>query len=150
MSLRDEMAAEELCAEAGVKFQLPHTRKCRVIATDDGCPPSSLTRSRAAKRGSPGIIDTTGDGDLGALAGCEWEFGESKDCPCQPMSLNALLICKETTALKKFIHVSDPDESRHQAKKDFLSEIKRAGVFRHTAAPRFAGGGQPIAGDDEP
>ena len=39
---------------------------------------------------APVFIDTTGDGDLGALAGCEWEIGEAKDCPCQPMSLNAL------------------------------------------------------------
>ena len=126
---------EELCAEAGVKFQL-HTRVS--AAYRDGRRLSIIiTDSKSGREawGAPVFIDTTGDGDLGALAGCEWEFGEAKDCPCQPMSLNALLICKDTTALKKFIHVSDPDESRHQAKKDFLSEIKRAGVFPSYSSP---------------
>ena len=74
---------------------------------------------------APVFIDTTGDGDLGALAGCAWEIGEAKDCPCQPMSLNALLVCKDAEALAAFIHKSDPSAADGLAK-DALGRAQAA------------------------
>ena len=125
---------EDLCVEAGVKFQL-HTRVA--AAYRDGRRLTTIvTESKSGRQAwrAPVFIDTTGDGDLGALAGCDWEIGTAKDCPCQPMSLNALLVCKDAAALAPFIHVSDPGPTVSASKKNFLGEIKRAGFF-----PSYAG-----------
>ncbi|HSI15229.1 MAG TPA: FAD-dependent oxidoreductase, partial [Chthoniobacter sp.] len=130
-----KLLLEELLVGAGVKFQL-HTRVAaafregRRLAT-------IVTESKSGREAwrAPVFIDTTGDGDLGALSGCEWEIGEAKDCPCQPMSLNALLVCKDAGALAPFIHVSDPDATVGPSKKAFLAEIQRAGLFPSYSSP---------------
>ncbi len=122
-----KLLLEDLCVEAGVKFQF-HTRAA--AAYKDGKRLSTLvTESKSGRQAwrAPVFIDTTGDGDLGALAGCEWEIGEAKDCPCQPMSLNALIVVKDAAALKDFIHGSDPSGKDGLAKDNFLKEIRRAG-----------------------
>ncbi len=130
-----KLLLEDLLVEAGVKFQL-HTRAS--AAYREGRRLATLvTESKSGRQAwrAPVFIDATGDGDLGALAGCEWEIGEAKDCPCQPMSLNALLVCKDAGALAPFIHVSDPDASVALAKKTFLTEIQRAGLFPSYSSP---------------
>jgi hypothetical protein len=130
-----KLLLEELCVEAGVKFQL-HTRLAAAYREGQRLA-TIVTESKSGRQAwrAPVFIDTTGDGDLGALAGCAWEFGEAKDCPCQPMSLNALVVCKDASALREFIHVSDPDATVAPAKKAFLKEIQRAGLFPSYAAP---------------
>jgi len=130
-----KLLLEEWCTEAGVTFQL-HTRVA--AAYRDGRRLTMIvTESKSGRQAwrAPVFVDTTGDGDLGALAGCTWEFGEAKNCPCQPMSLNALLVCRDASALREFIHVSDPDATVALAKKAFLKEIQRAGLFPSYAAP---------------
>ena len=92
-----KMLLEDLCVEAGVKFQL-HTRLA------------------AAYR----------DGDLGALAGCKWEIGQAADCPCQPMSMDALLVVKDAAALENVIHRRSGEKPDHR--RNFLAEIQRAGL----------------------
>jgi len=96
-----------------------------------------VTESKSGRQAwkAPVFIDTTGDGDLGALAGCSFEYGEADACPCQPMSLNALLVCKDAAALEAFIHKSDPSKADGVAKDAFLAEIKRAGLFPSYAKP---------------
>ncbi|HEY6168820.1 MAG TPA: FAD-dependent oxidoreductase [Verrucomicrobiae bacterium] len=130
-----KLLLEELCVEAGVKFQF-HTRVA--AAYRDGRRLSTVvTESKSGRQAwrAPVFIDTTGDGDLGALAGCAWEIGEAKDCPCQPMSLNALLVVKDWTALREFIHKSDPSAADNLAKDAFLKEIQRAGFFPSYSKP---------------
>ncbi|MEP6672930.1 MAG: FAD-dependent oxidoreductase, partial [Chthoniobacter sp.] len=130
-----KLLLEDLLVEAGVKFQL-HTRAA--AAYREGRRLATLvTESKSGRQAwrAPVFIDTTGDGDLGSLAGCEWEIGEAKDCPCQPMSLNALLVCKDAAALAPFIHVSDPDASVALSKKAFLAEIQRTGFFPSYSNP---------------
>lgn len=117
-----KLLLEEWCMETGVKFQL-HTRVA--AAFRDGRRLTTIvTESKSGRQAwqAPVFIDATGDGDLGALAGCEWEIGEAKDCPCQPMSLNALLIVKDASQLQDVLHDSGPASKEH-----FLAEIRRAG-----------------------
>ena len=128
---------DELCAAAGVMVQF-HTRV--VAAYRDGRRLSAIvTESKSGRQAwrAPVFIDATGDGDLGAQAGCEWEIGESKGCPCQPLSMNVLLVVKDHTQLNQFIHramggdkgtIGDP-------KRALLAEIKRAGVTPSYAMP---------------
>ena len=107
-----KLLLEDLLVEAGVKFQL-HTRVA--AAYREGRRLTTIvTESKSGRQAwrAPVFIDTTGDGDLGALAGCA--FGKSarpRICPCQPMSLNALLVCKDAAALKDYIHGSDPSNT---------------------------------------
>ncbi len=125
-----KLLLEDLLVEAGVKFQL-HTRVA--AAYRDGRRLATMvTESKSGREAwrAPIFIDTTGDGDLGALAGCEWEIGEARDCPCQPMSLNALLVVKDATQLKPMLHDEDP-----KCKDNFLAEIRRAGFFPSYSKP---------------
>jgi hypothetical protein len=125
-----KLLLEDLLVEAGVKFQL-HTRVA--AAYRDGRRLTTIvTESKSGRQAwrAPVFIDTTGDGDLGALAGCEWEVGEAKDCPCQPMSLNALLVAKDASQLKAMLHDEDP-----KCKDNFLAEIQRAGSFPSYSKP---------------
>ncbi len=130
-----KLVLEELCVEAGVQFQL-HTRVA--AAYREGRRLTTIaTESKSGRQAwrAPVFIDTTGDGDLGALAGCSFEIGESADCPCQPMSLNALLVCKDAEALRAFIHGSDPSKADGVAKDAFRAEIERAGFFPSYSKP---------------
>jgi hypothetical protein len=130
-----KLLLEEMFVEAGIKFQL-HTRVA--AAYRDGRRLTTIvTESKSGRQAwrAPVFIDTTGDGDLGALAGCSFEFGEADSCPCQPMSLNALLVCKDASALTPFIHGSDPSKIDGQSKDNFLKEIGRTGHFPSYSKP---------------
>jgi hypothetical protein len=119
---------EEMAVAAGVRIQL-HTQV--VAAYREGRRLTTLvTESKSGREAwrAPVFIDATGDGDLGALAGCEWETGQSKDCPCQPMTLNALAVVKDATALGDFMSFYE-DSTRHvPAVAAFRAELARAGI----------------------
>lgn len=126
---------EDLCVESGVKVQL-HTRVA--AAYREGRRLTTIvTESKSGRQAwrAPVFIDTTGDGDLGALAGCAWEIGEAHDCPCQPMSLNALVVVKDAAPMDDFIHHSDPSAHDNLSKDNFLKEIQRAGFFPSYSKP---------------
>lgn len=130
-----KLLLEDMCVEAGVKFQY-HTRVAAAYREGRRLT-TIITESKSGRQAwrAPVFIDTTGDGDLGALAGCAFEIGEAKDCPCQPMSLNALLVVKDAAALAGVTHASDPSAKDNLAKDAFLAEIKRAGFFPSYSKP---------------
>ncbi len=131
-----KLLLEELCVEAGVKFQL-HT-KVSAAYLEGGRLTTVVTESKSGREAwrAPVFIDTTGDGDLGALAGCGFEFGESESCPCQPMSLNALLCGGPAERGEE-----KPVPGRDRTDGPF-SLLQQTDVV--------AGAGQPASGDDEP
>lgn len=140
-----KLLLEELCVEAGVQFQF-HTRvaaafkEARRLTT-------IVTDSKAGRQAwrAPVFIDTTGDGDLGALAGCSFDLGDPAfgdgsaiTCPCQPMSLNALLIVRDPQALRDFIRFGQPNaaENSNNDKKQRIREaIQSFGHFPSYASP---------------
>lgn len=119
---------DELCLAAGVKCQL-HTRV--VAAYRDGRRLTTIvTESKSGREAwrAPVFIDATGDGDVGALAGCGWDIGQQHDCPCQPMTLNALAVVKDASALGDFMSFYH-DSTRHiPAVEAFKGELARAGL----------------------
>lgn len=132
-----KMLLEELCVEAGVKFQF-HT-KVSAAHLDGRRLTTIVTESKSGPQAwrAPVFIDTTGDGDLGALAGCKFEIGEAADCPCQPMSLNALLMVKDVEALRGFVRFGTPlpgENSKGDKKKRIKDAIVKGGHF-----PSYAG-----------
>ena len=130
-----KLLLEEMCLEAGVKFQF-HTRAAAAYREDRRLT-TVVTESKSGRQAwqAPVFVDTTGDGDLGALAGCAFEIGESADCPCQPMSLNALLVCKNVSALEPFLYGSDPATKNGAAQNTLLAEIQKTGHFPSYSKP---------------
>ena len=122
-----KLLLEELCSAAGVKVQL-HTRV--TAAYREGRTLRTIvTESKSGRQAwrAPVFIDTTGDGDLGAQAGCEFEIGREKNCPCQPMTMYALLVVKDVSQIADCIHGTG-DGGRHVGPKAFQDTLKRAGV----------------------
>ncbi len=132
-----KLLLEELCVEAGVKFQF-HT-KVSAAHLDGRRLTTIVTESKSGRQAwrAPVFIDTTGDGDLGALAGCKFEIGEAADCPCQPMSLNALLMVKDVEALREYVRFGNPlagENSKNDKKRRIKEAIVKGGNF-----PSYAG-----------
>ena len=130
-----KLLLEELFVAAGVKFQL-HTRVAAAYREGKRLT-TIVTESKSGRQAwrAPVFIDTTGDGDVGALVGCSFEYGEADSCPCQPMSLNALLVCKDAAALAAYIHSSDPSREAQMSKDAFKAEIERTGHFPSYSKP---------------
>jgi len=114
-----KLLLEELCVEAGVKFQF-HTKVSAAFKEGNRLT-TIVTESKSGRQAwkAPVFIDTTGDGDLGHQAGCRFDIGmaegaaELPSCPCQPLSLNALLVVKDAQALREFIRFSTPKEGEN-------------------------------------
>lgn len=130
-----KLLLEELCLGAGVKFQF-HT-KVSAAYREGRRLTTIVTESKSGREAwqAPLFIDATGDGDLGAQAGCTFEIGESADCPCQPMSLNALLACKDPSLLGPFLHAADPSQGDRVAKDRLREEIVKTGHFPSYSKP---------------
>ena len=114
-----KLLLEELCGAAGVKLQL-HTRVAAAHRVQSRLT-TVITESASGREAwrARVFIDATGDGDLGAQAGCEWEIGQGRDCPCQPMTLNALVTVRDAEAIKDCISFHgggrvEPDDVRQQ------------------------------------
>lgn len=124
---------EEMCLEAGVKVQL-HTRVSAAFREGQRLR-TIVTESKSGRQAwrAPVFIDATGDGDLGAQAGCGWEVGQSKDCPCQPMTMNALAVVRDAKALAPFTSFNGTDAfegpgGHLTCVEAFKAELKRAGI----------------------
>lgn len=122
-----KLLLEELCAAAGVKVQL-HTRVA--AAHREGRALRTITTESKSGReawNAPVFIDATGDGDLGALAGCEFEIGRDHACPCQPMTMYALLMVRDVSLVSDLIH-SVGSNGRNVGPQAFRDVLSRAGV----------------------
>ena len=122
-----KLLLEELCGQAGVNLQL-HTRVAAAYR-DGNRLRTIVTESKSGREAwrARVFIDATGDGDLGAQAGCEWEIGQGRDCPCQPMTLNALAVVRDSAALGEYISFYRDDNRHLPAVEAFKREITRAG-----------------------
>ncbi len=128
-----KLLLEQMCAEAGVEFLL-HTRVTAAYLNKNRLT-TMITESKSGREAWKGkiFIDTTGDGDLGSLAGNGWDIGHGGDtCPCQPMTLNALAVVKDIEALQKYLSFYDTEQASMQehkiATRAFKEEIGRAGI----------------------
>ncbi|WP_146849015.1 FAD-dependent oxidoreductase [Brevifollis gellanilyticus] len=130
-----KLLLEELCVEAGVKFQY-HTKVSAAFKEGNRLT-TIVTESKSGRQAwrAPVFIDTTGDGDLGALAGCGFKVGDTNDidsevtCPCQPLSLNALLVVKDAEALREYIRFGTPnpgENSKNEKKLRIRDAITKA------------------------
>lgn len=141
-----KVVLDQLCAEAGVRVQL-QTRVVSVLQ-HDGVISGVITESRSGRQAwtADVVVDTTGDGDVAALAGCGFDVGEPASGHTQPMSLMAILTGLSRAEMAPFTIANDivrpgeeellPVQRRARSKAALLAEIRRAGIepsYRHPA-----------------
>jgi len=118
---------EELCAEAGVRVRL---QTAVTAAHREGHRLANIvTESKSGREAwrASVFIDATGDGDLGAQAGCGWDIGNPETGECQPLTLNVLAVVKDVNRLKAYL--SENDLKGHvAATQKVRAEILRAGI----------------------
>ncbi len=115
---------EKMCAEAGVSVQL-YSRVSSAHRSSDGSRLETVvteSKSGAQAWQAHTFIDATGDGDVGASAGCAFDIGHPETGQCQPMSMMALLSGYGTPQTPPF-SISDWGESKDW----LLEEIRRGG-----------------------
>jgi len=122
-----KLLLEELCGAAGVQLQL-HTRVA-AAHRDGNRLTTVITESKSGREAwrARVFIDATGDGDVGAQAGCAWEIGQGPAGPTQPLTLNALAVVRDAAALGEFISFYAGDQRHLPAVEAFQREIARAG-----------------------
>ncbi len=126
---------EEMALHENIDIQL-HTRVVAAYKNDANRLTNIVTESKSGREAwqAKTFIDATGDGDLGALAGCGWSFGRNEDpaCPCQPMTMHALITIPNIKDIKEFVLFYEGDDDwnswQNQARARFLDEITRAGI----------------------
>jgi hypothetical protein len=130
-----KVVLEDLCRKAGVDVLL----HARVVAAmkDGGRVTTAITESRSGRQAWKAkiFIDTTGDGNLAALAGCQYDYGHPQTGKAQPMSLLGLIMGVNYKDLNErglmrgdgatsFGKGVSPDES----KANIVKELRRAGI----------------------
>ena len=126
-----KLVLEELCVEAGIRLRL-HTRLVGAVLNDQKQVVAVLTESKAGREAwlAGRFIDCSGDGDLAAHAGCQFEVGTGNECVCQPMSMLALLTGLDADAVRPWIR-----ETGSAAKKRLLELIETHGIAPSYRAP---------------
>jgi hypothetical protein len=87
-----KLLLEEMCLASRVRLQY-HTRVSAAARDANNRLAVVLTESKSGRQAwaAKTFIDTTGDGDLAALAGCGFDYGREGTGETQPMSLMAIL-----------------------------------------------------------
>lgn len=126
-----KLVLEELLVEAGVKILL-HTRVVGAVTDDRNRIAAIVTESKAGRQAwtADRFIDCTGDGDLAAQAGCQFDVGFGGDCICQPMSMLALLTGIDPKAVSEYIR-----ETGSSAKSKLLVLMEDSGIKPTYRAP---------------
>ncbi len=117
--------------EEGVDVQF-HTRVCAAVVDSDKRITHVITESKSGREAWQAsiFIDTTGDGDLGALAGCRYSVGHPVTGEVQPLSMTAIVTGIQAREIAPFIG------GGVRAPKDRLrEEMESAGVSPSYSCP---------------
>jgi hypothetical protein len=126
---------EKLCMEAGVKL-LYHTRVVDAIVKRGRLTTVITENSNGRQAWKADIfIDTTGNGDLAARAGCRFDVGHPESGLVQPLSLNMLITGVRLKDLQEHELIGMPGMPYKNPKAKLLAEIQRAGADCSYSAP---------------
>lgn len=126
---RMKQLLEQMLVDAGVTIRL-HTRIVGAVTDDQNRLSTILTESKSGREAwaAKNFIDCTGDGDLAAQAGCEFEFGRPGDGVTQPFSLMGILSGVDTDGIAAFIRGQAEPRKLGNPKKNLLEEFRKAGI----------------------
>ena len=124
-----KLMLEEMLLEAGVDLRY-HTRVVGAAVDRDKRLTTVLTESKSGREAwiAKSYIDCTGDGDLAAQAGCEYDLGHPVTHALQPMSLMALFTGAETDDIARYTRGDAEPRKLGNPKNNFLAELHRVGV----------------------
>ena len=133
---RMKLVLEEMCAEAGVNIQL-HTRVVAAARNEANRLTMAVTESKSGRQAFAGkvFVDATGDGDLAARAGCQFDYGRKGSGQAQPMSLIVLLTGLDPDEVAPFVRGLAEPRGLKNPKGRLLEEMRRAGVDPSYAGP---------------
>ncbi len=131
-----KLLVETMCLDAGVKIQL-HTRIVAAAVGEGDRLGLVVTESKSGRQAWAGkvFIDTTGDGDLAAHAGCGFDYGRSGTGEAQPLSMIGLLTGIDPEGVRPFVRGLSRGTGDRHPKRMLLAEMKRAGVTPSYAKP---------------
>ncbi|MEM1135546.1 MAG: FAD-dependent oxidoreductase, partial [Bacteroidota bacterium] len=118
---------EEMCVEADVDI-LFHTRVVEAVKDNNKRLTHLITESKSGREAWAGktFIDTSGDGDLAARAGCGFDFGNATG-KWQPMSLLCLVTGINFEEIKPYVRYAG--DTGQQSKKRLVELIVSGGVL---------------------
>ena len=124
-----KLLLEDLLIEAGVKIRL-HTRVVAAASDENNRLKVVLTESKSGREAwtARNFIDCSGDGDLAAQAGCEFEMGRPQDGATQPMTMMGMITGVRTADIAPFIRGSAEFQKFGNPKRNLLEEMRKAGV----------------------
>ncbi len=127
----DEMkrVLEQMLLEAGVYVRI-HTRVVGAATDASNRLTAILTESKSGREAwtARSFIDATGDGDLAAQAGCQFDFGRPADGITQPFSMIALFTGVTTDGIAPFIRAVAEPRGLGRPKINLLAEFRKAGI----------------------
>jgi hypothetical protein len=99
-----KLLLEEKCLAAGVRIRL-HTHCVAAVKNSAGLLDAAITESKSGREAwrAKTFVDCSGDGDLGAFAGCSFSLGNAEGL-MQPMSLLCLLTGLDFDAVKDCVN----------------------------------------------
>ncbi len=125
---RMKLLCEQLCMDAGVKVRL-HTRLAAAQTDVDGRLRYVVTESKSGRETWPAkvFIDCTGDGDLGAFAGCGFDMGGEQG-QTQPWTFMGAIAVEDIEAIKDCVYHFRGSDQNSSTQKAFKEELESAGV----------------------
>ncbi|MGK7397636.1 MAG: FAD-dependent oxidoreductase [Candidatus Cyclobacteriaceae bacterium M3_2C_046] len=120
-----KLLLEELCLDAGVDILL-QTRVVSTVKNSQNRLTHIITESKSGREAWAGksFIDTTGDGDLAARAGCGYDWGGPLG-QTQPMSLLALVSGIHFDEVETFVRFAG--DKGQLSKRRLVAQIKAGG-----------------------
>lgn len=122
-----KLLLDDLCRDAGTVVRF-HSRICQSVV-EKGRLTHVITESKSGREAWKAsiFVDATGDGDVAALAGCGFDFGDSgNNHTTQPFSLLGIITGVEFNEIRDFVLRADVPHIT--SKKNLLAEIQKGGV----------------------
>lgn len=128
-----KLLLEELNMDAGVDI-IFHTRVVEAVKNKKNRLTHLITESKSGREAWAGkmFIDTTGDGDLAARAGCGFDFGSEKG-DWQPMSMLALVGGVNFKEIEPYVRYAG--DANFKSKRRLVEKIVNGGVIPSILKP---------------
>jgi hypothetical protein len=135
-----KISLDQMCKEAGVDIRL-YTRIVAAYKGSGNRLENIVTESSSGREAWKAkiFIDTTGNGDLAAQAGCRFDIGHPETGIVQPMSLMAILVGLDEDKMVDGGFMGRRGGCSEDNKRNLWKEIKKSGVEASYAIPSFFG-----------
>lgn len=126
-----KLILEEMCLQSGVNIRL-HTRVAAALCDKSNRLTAVVTESKSGREAWKArvFIDCSGDGDVGAFAGCGFDVGRPESGETQPMSFIAVVGGIHVDQIRPYTHLRtlEPGEDVAIHKHRLCRLLEKAGV----------------------